>query len=330
MRIDPTKVPHLRKVDSESVVPDGLRRGIVPKQRSFSVQDVRDYSTPQGAAMANEEMHRLVEAIEAVSKKVDTPVVSTDKVTVSSEAPTPAILLPDDEQPTEEVHAYTVSHNLTPVGEQYKNIETNYFDGVSNEGDRYDITFETFPIGNKANVKAFVNIPKTQITSQSIYTEEFYTDRYFSDEPHALASDLIPNYMKFGTIVYHDVKHNFGIDNKYELLWSITYIGEYSYRCVPLVVPIDSNTIRVYSSVRYGLSKWWEYRNTSLMNIPEDEIIAKESLPKFYIAVYTSKDIIVKLILHGGYPNTIDYNSIIHGGFANTITYNSTINGGKA
>ena len=82
MRIDPTKVPHLRKVDSESIVPDGLRRGIVPKQRSFSVQDVRDYSTPQGAAMANEEMHRLVEAIEAVSKKVDTPIVSTDKVTV--------------------------------------------------------------------------------------------------------------------------------------------------------------------------------------------------------------------------------------------------------
>ena len=324
MRIDPTKVPHLRKTDIESPVPDGLRRGLVPKQRTFSVQDVRDYSTPQGAAMANEEMHRLRDAIVAISEQVNTPVASTDKVTVAAEAPTPAILLPNDDEQIQEQNQYTVSHNLIPVGEQYKNIETNYFDGVVNDGDRYDIMFETFPIGNKANIKAYVNIPKSEVT---IYTEEFYTDKYFSNEPHALYSDIVPNYIKFGTVVYHDVKHNFGLDNKYELIWSITYIGDTSYRAIPLVVPIDGNTVRVYSSVRYELSYIWEYKNTKLMIVPEEEAISKESLPMFFIALYSKN--IIKFVLHGGYADTIIYNSTVHGGYPNTTNYNSIINGGK-
>lgn len=333
MRIDPTKVPHLVQKDSSSPIPDGMRRGIVPKQTSLSVQDVRDYTTPQGAAMANEEMHRLRNAIEAISEKVNTPITSTDDEATAvtpAIAPTPAILIPNpDEDIDEGSQEYTVSHNLIPVGEIYKNRETNYFDGIVNSGDRYDIIFETFPVGNKANIKGYVNIPKTQVTSQAIYTEEFYTDKYFSNEPHAMLSDLTPNYIKFGTTVYHDVKHNFGIDNKYELLWSITYTGEPTYKCIPVVIPIDGNTLRVYSSVRYGLSSGWQYLNTDLMSMPEEEMIAKYSIPRFYIAVYTSKGTI-HLILHGGYANTTDYDSIIHGGYANTVNYNSTINGGNA
>ena len=125
--------------------------------------------------------------------------------------------------------------------------------------------------------------------SGSLYTEEFYTDKYFSNEPHALYSDLTTNYIKFGTVVYHDVKHNFGLDNKYEVIWSITYIGDTSYRAIPLVVPIDGNTIRVYSSVRYRLENMWAYRNTTLINIPEEERISKESLPKFFITLYSKK-----------------------------------------
>ena len=328
MRIDPTKVPHLRKTDTESPVPDGLRRGLVPKQRTFSVQDVRDYSTPHGAAMANEEMHRLRDAIVAISEKVNAPVASTDKVTVAAEAPTPAILLPNDDEQIQEQNQYTVSHNLIPVGEQYKNIETNYFDGVVNDGDRYNVMFEAFPVGNRANIQAYVKIPKTQLPNQALYTEEFYTDKYFSDKSHAFYSELIPQYMKFGTIVYHDVKHNFGLDNKYELIWSITYIGDTSYRAIPLVVPIDGNTIRVYSSVRYRLENMWAYRNTTLINIPEEEQISKESLPKFSITIYSKN--IIKFVFHGGYANTVIYNSAVHGGYANTTTYNSIISGGNA
>lgn len=42
------------------------RPRIAPSQTNLSVQDVRDYSTPEGAAMANEEMRRLKLAIDEV------------------------------------------------------------------------------------------------------------------------------------------------------------------------------------------------------------------------------------------------------------------------
>lgn len=332
MKIDPTKVPHLIKNDSTVSLPDGIKRGLIPKQTSLSVQDVRDYTTPQGAAMANEEMRRLRDAIEAVTNKVNTPVVSTDEVTTTTPAiaPSSAILIPNpDDDIDKSLQEYTVSHNLIPVGEIYKNRETNYFDGITNDGDRYDIIFETFPVGNKANIKAYVKVPKTEIDIKDIYTEEFYTDKYFSNESHAKFSNLSPNYIKYGTVVYHDVKHNFNISNVYKLLWSITYIGEPTRKCIPVVIPIDSNTIRVYSSVRYDLYPNWAYLNTELMYVPIEENIEKESLPKFHIAVYTLNGLTF-LVLHGGYANTINYNSIIHGGYANTVDYNSTINGGNA
>ncbi len=225
-------------------------------------------------------------------------------------------------------NTYTVYHNGVPMTDIGKNISTNYIDGIAIEGDQYDVIFQTFATGNDAHVKGFVKIPKTQLSDQVFYSEEFYTDKYFSNEPHALYSNLSPNYIKFGTVVYHDVKHNFGLDNKYEVIWSITYIGDTSYRAIPLVVPIDGNTVRVYSSVRYELSRIWEYKNTKLMIMPEEEAISKESLPKFFIALYSKN--IIKFVLHGGYADTIIYNSTVHGGFANTTIYNSTINGGKA
>jgi hypothetical protein len=45
------------------------RPRIVPSQTNLSVQDVRDYSTPDGAAMANEEMRRLKMALQQVQEQ---------------------------------------------------------------------------------------------------------------------------------------------------------------------------------------------------------------------------------------------------------------------
>lgn len=47
------------------------RPRIAPSQTDLSVQDVRDYSTPEGAAMANEEMRRLKLAIDNVKQEQD-------------------------------------------------------------------------------------------------------------------------------------------------------------------------------------------------------------------------------------------------------------------
>lgn len=44
------------------------RPRVVPSQTNLSVQDVRDYSTPDGAAMANEEMRRLKLALQNVAE----------------------------------------------------------------------------------------------------------------------------------------------------------------------------------------------------------------------------------------------------------------------
>lgn len=256
-------------------------------------------------------------------ERKSSPVVqSKTQATVSGSKPS----IGSNQQPSD--NGYTVYHNGVPMTDIGKNISTNYIDGIAIEGDQYDVIFQTFATGNDAHVKGFVKIPKTQLSDQVFYSEEFYTDKYFSNEPHALYSNLSPNYIKFGTVVYHDVKHNFGLDNKYEVIWSITYIGDTSYRAIPLVVPIDGNTVRVYSSVRYELSRIWEYKNTKLMILPEEEVISKESLPKFFITLYSKN--IIKFVLHGGYADTIIYNSTVHGGFANTTIYNSTINGGKA
>ena len=64
------------------------------------------------------------------------------------------------------------------------------------------------------------------------------------------------------------------------------------------------------------------------MIMPEEEAISKESLPKFFITLYSKN--IIKFVLHGGYANTVIYNSTVHGGYANTTTYNSIISGGNA
>lgn len=64
------------------------RPQIAPSQTTFSVQDVRDYSTPEGAAMANEEFRRLRQALEDLAKKVD-PDVRAGKPPVAPVTGTP-------------------------------------------------------------------------------------------------------------------------------------------------------------------------------------------------------------------------------------------------
>ena len=68
----PTIVPSLQPT---STIADNTQRarkiGIVPHQSTLSVQNVPDYSTPAGAAMANEEMRRLRLGIENLKQRVE-------------------------------------------------------------------------------------------------------------------------------------------------------------------------------------------------------------------------------------------------------------------
>ena len=267
----------------------------------------------------NKEVQR---EFERISKS---PSKAVEKAAIGQNTPIPVTNAPESNTK----QTYTVYHNGTTINNYGINRSINFID---NEADRtgwlqveFDVSASNDGNIENAIIKAYYK--QSEADGGLLYTEEFYTNKYFSNEPHARLSDLQPNYIKFGTIVYHDVKHNFNLTNKYKLLWSITYIGEPTYRCVPIVIPIDSNTIRVYASVRYGLSSEWQYLNTNLMSMPEEEMIAKDSVPKFHISVYSAKKQTISII-NGGFPGTIDYISILNGGEPNTISYVSIVSGG--
>ena len=76
MRKRPSLVPHLSTTDTHK--PTDIttrRRGLVPSQTTLSVQNIPDYSTPAGSAMANEEFRRLRLAIAQVEQQAVPPAV---------------------------------------------------------------------------------------------------------------------------------------------------------------------------------------------------------------------------------------------------------------
>ena len=79
MRINPDKVPNSAFADKSSKSRGGINTPLIQKQRTLSVQDVRDYSTPQGAAMANEEMRRLRLAVNKLEDKTSATSVDQTK-----------------------------------------------------------------------------------------------------------------------------------------------------------------------------------------------------------------------------------------------------------
>jgi len=74
MRRRPVEPPHLSTTDRHTPAINSARRmGIVPSQTTLSVQNIPDYSTPAGSAMANEEFRRLRLAVKAVEDSIVVP-----------------------------------------------------------------------------------------------------------------------------------------------------------------------------------------------------------------------------------------------------------------
>lgn len=104
------------------------RPRIVPSQTNLSVQDVRDYSTPDGAAMANEEMRRLKLALQAVAEE-QAAAVGAQQAAV---APTPGADTDADKKPdvTELEYTWTVKAQ-NYVGAVVENEDVVVFRGVN-------------------------------------------------------------------------------------------------------------------------------------------------------------------------------------------------------
>ena len=88
MRRRPIDPPHLSTTDRHTPAINSARRmGIVPSQTTLSVQNIPDYSTPAGSAMANEEFRRLRLAVKAVEDSVTVPAATTPAVPVAQPSP---------------------------------------------------------------------------------------------------------------------------------------------------------------------------------------------------------------------------------------------------
>ena len=317
MRINPDKVPNSAFADKSSKSRGGINTPLIQKQRTLSVQDVRDYSTPQGAAMANEEMRRLRLAVNKLEDKTSATSVDQTKQPTTTQSPvsdsisnsTTIINNGGDAgggSHNNSEQDYTVYHNYDVVGIEHKNVATNYIDTNNEDGKEFGVKFLLEPVDSdnksKAKVKASVFIPQG---SDLWYAERFYTDKYFPNLP-AHNSYENASY-RFSRLVYHDVVHNFNLSDMYAFTYSIYHIFGQVRRAVPIVIPIDKNTVRVYSHARYDIDNRKWYKGNTEIDIPalDEEFLPKLDLPE-YVMVIHSGSINVANSQSGSYGLVID------------------------
>lgn len=139
------------------------RPRIEPSQTKISVQDVRDYSTPQGAAMANEEMRRIQLALEQVQQP---QVVAAAGVT---EAPAPA------QQAGGDTYSLTVANraNADAQDKIIANVRDLRFDDQGKPKGTISVNFEVADLGSGiAQVRAFVPSQRATVRLGGVsYTE---------------------------------------------------------------------------------------------------------------------------------------------------------------
>ena len=317
MRINPDKVPNSAFADKSSKSRGGINTPLIQKQRTLSVQDVRDYSTPQGAAMANEEMRRLRLAVNKLEDKTSAtsvdqtkqPTITQPLVSGNVSNSTTIINNGGDSgggSNNNSEQDYTVYHNYDVVGIEHKNVATNYIDTNNEDGKEFGVKFLLEPVDSdnksKAKVKASVFIPQG---SDLWYAERFYTDKYF---PNLLPASVYPevNY-RFSKLCYHDVVHNFNLSDMYAFTYSIYHIQGQVRRAYPVVIPIDKNTIRVYSHARYGIDDNIWFKGNTNFSIPnlDEGYPPKDTLPEYVIVVH-SGSVNVANSQGGSYGRVID------------------------
>jgi hypothetical protein len=211
MRINPKLIPHLVNKDSASAIPDGMRRGLIPSQKNISVQDVKDYSTPQGAAMANEEMRKLRMAINSLSdSKEDT---GSGNNTVATPLVQPIAVPSDNSEDNVIAKLYTIYHNSTVVKTIEKNRSLNFVDNGADIANMRGVVFVVNASGNEsyedATVSAFA-------PSDPWYIERFTLDMLDTEA----MQDLELGGYKYRKPMYHDVNH--GLNNP---VYSIYPVG---------------------------------------------------------------------------------------------------------
>jgi hypothetical protein len=269
MRINPKLIPHLVNKDSASAIPDGMRRGLIPSQKNISVQDVKDYSTPQGAAMANEEMRKLRMAINSLSDLKEDAGGGNDAAATPLVQP---IAAPSNNSEDNVIaKLYTIYHNSTVVKTIEKNRSLNFVDNGADIANMRGVVFVVNASGTDsyedATVSAFA-------PSDPWYIERFTLD--VLDEN--AAQDLELGGHKYRKPMYHDINH--GLNNPVYSIYTVGLTG-----VIP-EVELLSGKLRVRCRVSDNYDRPEPYLNTSWGFYADDkEDIGKSDSVEFIIIV---------------------------------------------
>jgi len=245
-------IPELKDMDKpKKAEPSPIRKGVTPHQNKLSVQDVRDYSTPAGASMANEEMRRLRLYVNEVANKVDT---KTGGDTPSAITPTKINNTPGmDSKPDSfggvDSGLLSVKHNNILVGEPRHVESLNYLDYNIGDYEKEYIGFEldasrleqnltsdfTFDNKRQINIKAFVNrkIKKGLITINKLPDNSVGYEEIDAWKRAGLF--FTPEYGKYGWYVYNYIDHGWLLDDPNDYM--LTLVDTHQFDDEGILIP---------------------------------------------------------------------------------------------
>lgn len=140
------------------------RPRIEPSQTKISVQDVRDYSTPEGAAMANEEMRRIQLALEQIQQQPEQ----------AAGAAQPLLPQPQATAVSATEYALTVANqtNANGISTVVNNVETIRFDDNKQKSTDIAVNFEVSQLSDGiAQVRGYVPSQKPGAAHNSLTFE---------------------------------------------------------------------------------------------------------------------------------------------------------------
>lgn len=255
-RPTPENNPYLKDMQQQKKPVDlPKRRGYTPTQTVLSVQDVRDYSTPAGAAQANEEMRRLRLSINEMQNKVE-PAVTTDKSPIiQSDTPKQTIAAND--------WALTVKHNTHVIGKpkivqslDFRN-PIEYDDEVSELPIRFQITENElepeYSVINKGSdktskrervIRAYArdNIKSGIIEINQLPLNADIYDSWDAWKTEGLS--ITPANGYYGWYVYNIIDHGWILQNLND--WLITLVDLHNISIGTLEEELENDYINIY------------------------------------------------------------------------------------
>jgi len=185
-----------------------------PKQSKISVQDVRDYSSPDGAASANEEMRRLQFRLEDLAEKVPAGFNGDDAKPVPKPPTLEELLwaqsylhngekvVSKEVQVVNFIDSHTVKFDLSWAF----NTNTNWIESDDGKAQQVNITASVEPVGGLTGLIKINQLPIDPVLRPSgdPSSNDYIYDGY----------DIMPSNGYYGWYIYAVLYHGLGLADK--------------------------------------------------------------------------------------------------------------------